>query len=132
FDLRAVCVRRKHRARLIVREAAAGRERGQLVARADPSALDEIRAEQTIDQRPGVAALLRPCDQAMRVACIRLPCDPVEVEGDTDLCADGSHPRIDFNGARLSAEFLLEIRRTWNTLHRQIRVELKRMPAYGG
>src|SRR5437867_11326286 len=68
----------------------------------------------------------------MRVARVRLPFDPLELEGDTDLRADGSHSGVDFCRPRLAAEFLLEIRHTWNTLHRQIRVELERMPADGG
>ena len=82
------------------------------------------------DERFGVTRLLRPCDQAMGIACVRLPRDALEIERDADAVPHGLHPRIDLRSTLSAAELGFEVVGAGNSLRRQVGIELERMPAH--
>jgi hypothetical protein len=63
-------------------EARLVRDLGEHLVRADEASVDEVRTEQALDHRLGVAAPLRPRDQAVRGARVGLALDALEVERD--------------------------------------------------
>src|SRR5262249_54422881 len=69
--------------------------RHELFPIADETSFDEIRAKETLDQRIGVTALLRPSNKPMRVERVRLLLDAIEVERDTDLSSDRFDAGVD-------------------------------------
>ena len=84
------------------------------------------------DQVLGVAACLRPRDQAVRVPRVRLSLDPLECEIDADGAARGADALVDFRGALRAAELRFEIGAPVDAVARQIGIQLERMPAHDG
>jgi hypothetical protein len=113
-------------ARRVRGEPRFARDGRQHRAVADETSLEEIRAEQPLDQFFGIAACLRPRDQPMGVERVRLPVDPVEREIDADRFARGAHARVDPVRAFPPAKFRFEIRTAVDALAGQVRIELER------
>src|SRR5436190_3892392 len=109
-------------------EARLVRDLGEDLVRADEAPVDEVRTEQALDQRLGVAASLRPRDQAVRGSRVGLALDALEVERDAGLRAGAAHALVDLGGARGTAELALEVLAPVDALAGQVRVELVGMP----
>src|SRR6185369_15593837 len=106
----------------------------QLLAVAQKAAVDEISAEQALDQRAyrvEVALRLRPGDQPVRLERVRLHDDSLERERYADLGAYRAYPRIDFGGAIGAAELGRKIAGARHTARRHVRIELEWMPPHG-
>jgi hypothetical protein len=130
-DLAAPHLRGEEVERRIVILAGVGSESGEDFVGSDERAFDEVRAEQPLDERGGVAARLRPGDQPVRVARVRLQRDALEVERDAGLRPGPAHAIVDLRGARGPPELALEIVPAVDALGGQVGIELVGVPAHG-
>src|SRR5205823_2448720 len=116
----------EHRLRFLERKTGFPGDARELLPTADVAAVDEVCAEQALDQivaRPRLTPLLRPRDQAMRIERVRLPDNPIELERDPHLLANLLDAGINATGARLAAEFRFEICSARYACARDVRIE---------
>ena len=107
-----------------------GGQRDQRFARSEVPSVEEVAAEQALDERVGSSVRLRPGDQPVRLAGVRLTHDRIEVEVDAGALAGLAHTRVDLRRAPGAAELRLEVRPAVDAFGRQIRIELEWMPTH--
>ena len=100
---------------------------------ANGSAVEKISGEEPFHHVGSIAAaLLRPRDQPVGVARIRLAHDAVERKVDADGIARAANTIVDGRRARRAAELRGEIAFPINAGGGQVGIELERAPAYLG
>jgi hypothetical protein len=124
-------VGRQERDRGVAFEADVGRGIGEPRVVREVVPVEEVRAEQRLDERRAAAPLRCPRDQAMGLQRVRLDTDAIEVERDARLSTGRLDPRVDLAGPGRAAELLLEIGLPVETRPREIGVELERVPRDG-